>query len=461
MKKEKLLEQKKNKAKTAEEFLKSLSPEKRKQLQQEMARIQEESAQISPLSLKILWYSTAPFIKRSEGIIAHYLLQGISYLGFPIIDVANYGLDSGGYLKFNKLFIFPVRKTKKDEMGFKTTLKHFEKFQIDILLYVSDIWKATDICKTLPDKVYSYSAIDMIDYPPGIVKSLKRFKGIISPSKFGEKELKKYGIDSTYIPPGINLQNYQPGIKLKTRKLFNIPKNDFVIGIVSSNRDKEKSNWDKMFEAIELFFKKNPKVRKKISIFIHAEPSDVDGGVDLRVLAKGFGIEKKIIWQDPHALMIGLPENFLGHEYQSFDVLLDLSSRKKFGLNILEAGGCGVPSIVTDFGVMRERTNYGKCGWLVKLSGLKTSSIMAKVAIPDPKDAAKALEEAYNNKRRRLKLGKKAAEYAKQFSWKLIIEQKWLPYLENLGEQIIMKPLKMKLKKTKKIEKIKNGKKNN
>lgn len=451
MTKEKLLKKiKKNEVKI--EPKKELTPEEKSKLQTEIQRMQKEWEQThKPRELKIAWYSEAPFIRTREGTLTNYISQGFMFLGFPTVDIAYYGIQPGGYIKFDKIVVLPVEKTNKDPTGVNDTKTHVEKFGLDVIFYHADslLTKLTEI---LPKKVYGYLPIDMINYPVEVVKALERFEGIIVPSLFGQKELKRYGIKSTYIPPGINPRIFTKMDKKACRKFLNLPIKHFIIGMVGSNQDKEPTNgWDAMFEAISLFFKKNPKAKKRTTIFIHTRAIDNDG-LNLPLLARQFGIQNNIIWQDSHLIKLGVPEQVLSRMYGAFDILFNLSGREGVGLQILEAGAVGVPSIVTGFGCMPERVNNGKCGWIVKPLRLKITALTSKIAIPDPTAAAVALTEAYTNKKKLGKKSKKALEFAKQFSWFVIMDQKWQPYLEQIENEIILK--KELLKQKKEIKKI-------
>lgn len=384
------------------------------------------------MKIKLLIYSHAPFIRSSQGILSNYLSMGFVYYGFPTIICAHYGIEPGGFLRFNQIPVMPVEKTIKYPLGEETTRIHFSKFNINALLYCHDFWKAEKLSEKI-ENIHAYARIDSINYTEETLNILKKFKGVISPTKFAEKELNQYGIKNTYIPLGFNIRNYFPQKKIESREYFKIPTKDFCIGIVGKNEDTEpRKGWDSDFESIRLFFKENPGAKKITKIFIHTDPFNKDG-INLQDEAKKRGIKENIIWQDPHVVMLGIPEPIMAKMYSSIDVLLNLSHREGSNLTVLEAGACGVPSIVTDFSVMRERVNYGKCGWLVKPLDYRFTRIFAKTAIPDPSKGADALTEAYTDRQKLRKLGKKASEYAKQNSWQVILEKYWVPYLEKLG----------------------------
>jgi glycosyltransferase involved in cell wall biosynthesis len=388
---------------------------------------------------KVAIFSEAPFIKSSSGILGNYFSQGFLSMGIPAIVIANYGVEPGGYLRFGQTNVLPVIKTDDDKKGLGTALQHFAKFQLDVFFYVDkDFIAGSNIATKVPN-TWVLARLDSTQYPQEAIDALKKYKIVIAPTKFAEKELNRYGIKNEYIPIGVNTKIFQQTPKIESRKYFMVPKDHFCIGIVGDNKDKEPSNgWDSMFEAIQIFFKICPEARAKTTILIHSNRKDKEG-IDLEKLTKGFGIDQNCVCQDPHLMILGLPEGAMSRMYSSMDVLLHLSRRSGSGMTILEAGACGVPAIVTDFGAQKERVNYGKCGWLIPAVHLVPNEDKTQSAIPDAQKAGEALAVAYHDKKKRNDLSKKAKAYALNYSWEVILEQKWLPFLQKKGEEILGK----------------------
>jgi glycosyltransferase involved in cell wall biosynthesis len=393
--------------------------------------------------LKIGIYSDSPHIKTTTGVLANYLGQGFVMMGIPAVIIASYGVEPGGYLRFGQINVLPTCRTDTDKKGFETAMLHFMKFKLDILFYLDKDFKAGEsLAKRIPTWVLA--RLDSVDYPQDQIEALKKYKEIIAPTLFAEKELKKYGLASTYLPIGINTKILQQYPKIESRTYFAVPKDHFCIGMLGENKDTEPSNgWDSMFESIQLFFKLCPEAKKKTTILIHSDRKDKDG-IDLEQLTKGFGIDDNCVVQDPHMLILGVPEAAMARMYSSMDVLLHLSRRSGSGLSILEAGACGVPSIVTNFGAQTERVNNGKCGWLIPVVHLIPNADGSKSSIPDVQKAAEALEEAWKNKKKRTEFSNKAKAYALNYSWEVLLEQKWLPFIEKKSEEFFPKQDKKK-----------------
>lgn len=398
--------------------------------------------------LKLAIFSEAPFIKSSSGILGNYFSQGFLSMGIPAIVIANYGVEPGGYLRFGQTNVLPVVRSEEDKKGFGTALQHFFKFKLDIFFYVDkDFIAGANIATKIPN-TWVLARLDSTQYPQEAIDALKKYSIVISPTKFAEKELNKYKIKNEYIPIGVNTKIFQQTPKIESRTYFMVPKDHFCIGIVGDNKDKEPSNgWDSMFESIQIFFKICPEAKAKTTILIHSDRKDKDG-IDLEKLTKGFGIDANCVCQDPHLMILGVPEGAMSRMYSSMDVLLHLSRRCGYGMTILEAGACGVPAIVSDYGAQRERVNDGKCGWLIPVVHLIPNEDKTQSAIPDARKAGEALAEAYKDKKKKETFGKKAKAYALNYSWEIILEQRWLPFLQKKGEEILkeeVKPVEGKL----------------
>ena len=377
---------------------------------------------------KVLILGTAPFIKSSEGVISNYLGDKLLSYGVPTILVARYGIDTGGFFKFGNLTVLPIEK-EEDPEGITSTMIYYLRFGLDVIISLIPFWKNGELFN-FPTIVVAN--IEGEEYPTEYLENLKKFKYIVAPSMFAEKELRKYGIDSTYIPYGVDTKSFIKYSKIESKKLFNIGENEFCIGIVGSNKSKEpKKGWDSSFETIKLFFEEHPEVREKTRILIHTRRKDKDG-LDLEELARQFGINDRIIWQDQFLITIGLPTGTLARMYSAMDVLLNLSRYETSNLAVLEASSCGVPSIVTNFGIMKERVNFGKIGYLVPVKELVPNENGIKVAVPNVEEASKILWEAYTNSREREKLGEKARSFVQNYSWDIIVGQKWIPYLQKV-----------------------------
>lgn len=386
--------------------------------------------------MRILWHSVSPHIFSGYGKVTKYTLAGLLNRGFVAFCSAYYGVQAGGIVDYKGIYVLPVVKHSLDKLGFKTVAEHYKRFQCDLGVFHADFWVSYKFPKLIPNSLV-YSPIDQEHYPEKWLDILRAYKWVAVPSKHGQKELKKSGIEATFIPHGVDTKVYRPLDKSSCRKAFTLEKDKFIIGIVAANNDDEpRKGWDSMFQAIKIFLDNNPDAKKDVEVVIHSDPEN-EKGRNLIELSKQVGIHDKIIWNDRYvSSVIGLPESAMARLYNCFDVFLMLSRREGFCLPVLEAQACGVPCIVNGFSALIERVNNGKCGWLVPPRAYVYSPLNAITSIPDPEKGADALEEAYNKDSKRKYFAKRGLEYARKQTWDIAIDKYWLPFLERIGEEI-------------------------
>jgi len=386
---------------------------------------------------KFLWFSVAPWIKSGYGVVTGHMVHGLANRGLPILISAYYGLHAGGFLKMGPIVVLPVLGMRGDKFGFGTTIQHYRKFKCDALIYHTDFW----IAKALTDRIketHCYTPIDHEDYDEEYQEVLKSFKSVACPSHHGVKELKKYGVDVTYVPHGVDISAYKPLNKIKCRRMIGVPPKAFVVGMVCANNDKEpRKGWDKMFQAIQMFTNNNPKVVKNnlFKVFVHSRAND-PRGYNLSKLAKRLKISKYMIFQDPYMTIIGLPASMMCRIYNSFDVLMNCSRREGYGITMVEAQACGVPVIATKFSAMIERLGYGKAGWLTKPMGTMLSPINSVTAIPDEHAILDALQDAFDHPKKRKRFGKAGYQLALGQTWDIAIENHMLPWIKKICNNI-------------------------
>ena len=120
--------------------------------------------------------------------------------------------------------------------------------------------------------------------------------------------------------------------------------------------------------------------------------------------------------------------------YNAFDVQLYASFREGFGMPILEAASCGVPTIGNDFSSMPELIK-GR-GWLAKpLTTEHPTPINADTSIPDSYAIAKCIEDSYFKDKERETYSKECRKFALQYDWDDLIRDQWVPLLDSIIEE--------------------------
>lgn len=189
-------------------------------------------------NMRILWHSVAPYINSGYGTVTRYFMSGLLNRGFAGFVSAYYGLQPGGMINWKGIYVLPVHKTQSDQLGFMSTIEHYKRFQCDLGIFHADFWVSYPFAKKIPYTL-CYSPIDHEQYPDKWLEVLRAYKWVATPSLHAQKELKRTGIESTFIPHGVNTKAYFPLDKELSRKAFTLEKDKFIIGIVAANNDEE------------------------------------------------------------------------------------------------------------------------------------------------------------------------------------------------------------------------------
>ena len=132
-----------------------------------------------------------------------------------------------------------------------------------------------------------------------------------------------------------------------------------------------------------------------------------------------------------------LDEPTMARIFSSFDVLLNCSAGEGFGVPIIEAAACGVPSIVTDFSAMPEVA--GPSPWKVRGRPYWTGQA-SWMQIPDVGEMVGALEESYAmSEVDRARLSKQVREHALDYAVPKVYREHMAPAIEEIQDRIGMR----------------------
>ena len=123
------------------------------------------------------------------------------------------------------------------------------------------------------------------------------------------------------------------------------------------------------------------------------------------------------------------PDDEVAKLYQAADVNLFATCAEGFGLPIIEAGACGVPSIVTDWGPAAEVVGEGGIKVPVAVKPWRMEP-MRWMVYPDPGGLFRAMVRLHDDAALRAELGQKALENAREYDSEKIT-QWWSWYLQG------------------------------
>ena len=367
------------------------------------------------------------------GIVTRNIAGRLRELGINVTVSAYYGLEPGGVMVIDGIPCLPCIR-KPGEFGRESYISHYRKFGCNVGILHSDFW----VFNWFPEIGYSimYSPMDHEDYAINSVELMKKYKKIVSFLPFQQKEVKKLtGRDTPIIEHGVS-PVYKPVDKSEARKMFRLSEDAFVMGMVAANSDKEgRKGFSELFNALELAFDEDPNFKRDLVLFLHTD-ADSDKGLPLKILAYKHGLYDKCIFQDKHLFTIGLPDDEMAMMYNAFDVHVLPSKREGFGLPILEAMACGVPTIGHRFSSFPDLIGENEeRGWLAK-SALKIDTpIGGTSAIVDIYDLKDKILDAYHHPDKIKEKGERGIEFAKTLEWDNVVLDKWIPFLDQVAEE--------------------------
>jgi len=217
---------------------------------------------------------------------------------------------------------------------------------------------------------------------------------------------------------------------------WNIKKEDldsFMIGIVAGNYDKEgRKRWEKQLEAVKIFREQNPDCH--LHLYLHTDVHNYIYGFDLNSMLKFFGLDDITYVSDPYYFITQLPYEKMPDIYGMFDVNLMCTSREGFGMPILEAQACGVPSIVTDFASASELTHPDL---RVKVQAKIMTPIISWTAVPDAWEAAQKIEMLWKSPEKMEYYKKWSLENAQKYDWDgELIKGRWIKTMDKIEDDL-------------------------
>lgn len=328
-----------------------------------------------------------------------------------------------------------------NDFGENAAEENYVDFRADLLITNKEPW----VFSRIQNLALNFCPIVPIDHSPvsgQIVNRLTHSFRNITISRFGQRELKKKGVDSVYIPLGVRTDIFKPLPKTECRKSWGLEPDEFVVGIVAMNRARKMI--PQQIRGFKRFMEQNPDIKTKLFLWTDVLPSRhadkitgvADVGVHLLPEIYDLGLGEHVNWVkwDDVEKIGGIPDLDptgkwdMVRLYNSFDVLLGCTGGEGAGQPYLEANACGVPSLYTNYAAAPEYA--GPTGIPVNAENyviIATPGIRYYLA--DVDGIADALRKVYDADRE--KLAVRCRKYAEKNSWEHVINDYWVPFLRD------------------------------
>lgn len=381
--------------------------------------------------MRIAWYSNSPTANTGYGTQTRMMLPRLVADGHQVSVLGLWGHQSGIQTYMTPSGPVPLWPQGSVHYSLDVAEEQARAWLGDdpgIVVTLYDVWVLQNTFRDMP--VVSWTPIDHDPVTPSVAE-WARSHPTIAMSRFGQRALAAAGIDSVYIPHGIEA-TYRPTPSDIRRRLA-VPDDAFVVMMNAANiraPHMDRKAWQQNLRAFAVFARAHPDA----CIYIHTDPTRPDG-YPIASYLHYLGLdERQTRITDLMAYRSGLIEDEeVVRLYTAADVLLSCSMGEGFGLPVAEAMACGTPAIVTDFTAQPEIV--GDTGWKVDYEPWWDEKQRSDVATPLIGDIVAALEEAYaerGTERARERAAAAEARIRAEFDADTVYAERWRPFLASL-----------------------------
>ena len=305
--------------------------------------------------MRILFDSNAPWAATGYGTQTKLFPQRLKALGHEVAIMAFYGLE-GAIINWNGMQIYP---RWAHPYGLDIMTSHAQHFKSDIIITLLDAWVFdSNAFKQANQRWCPWFMVDCEPLQLAVYRQIKESFMPIVCSKHAEMECSKAGLQTVYVPLGVDTKIFKPvADRAEARERTKLPKDKFVVGMVAANKDPfDRKGFHSQIEAFANLHRKYPDT----FLFMHTAQPPAPGlgfsALNLREFANYHGLREgqDYAFCDQYGYVLGYSEEHMVSLYSSFDVLLNASKGEGFGIPIVEAQACGTPVIVGDWTAMSE-----------------------------------------------------------------------------------------------------------
>jgi glycosyltransferase involved in cell wall biosynthesis len=386
-------------------------------------------------------YSNSPGQPTGYGQQAEQFLFRAKRAGHNVAALSNYGLEgtiSTIDLGNGKIPHYPrgADGYSNDVIAFNAA--HFKAQNPNLpfaLLTLYDVWVLNN---PLLDQfnIGSWTPIDHNPVPPQVAAwCAKPNVTPIAMTKFGRDALGNAGIDSVYVPHGMDSKTFKPTDKCSdgTPGVDYLQSDGrFVVGMVAANKGVYPNR--KAFGENLMAFSMLARKYDDVLIYLHTEAFGAYGGLNLGNLLESLQIDPKHVrLVDQVAYKYGIDRQTLAAGLSACDVGLVTSYGEGFGIPTVEFQMCGTPVIGSNFAATAELVSDE--GWLVDGQPLWDAPQRSYFNIPSVIGIFEALEAAYlRGKKTSLTQYQATIDFAKQYDADIVFDEFWKPAIAQIAK---------------------------
>ena len=296
--------------------------------------------------MRLNWFSNSAHTSTGYGNQTRLFVPRLKALGHEMSISAFYGLQ-GAPMVMDGIHVYPVHK---HPYGQDVMQAHATHAKADAIISLFDIW-AIDAQITTP--WFPWFPVDHEPIPVPVLRKAHTATKGITMSKFGQRMAAQSGLDTWYVPHGVETKVFKPGNRIEARERLGFPKDAFVVGMVAANKDNPSRK--AFFEQIAAFAALK-RVHKDAFLYLHTDDGvRGGGGVNLIQYIQRLGLTPDDVkFPDQYLYSMGMPDTYMVDVYNACDVTTLVSLGEGFGIPLIESQACGCPVITGDWTAMGE-----------------------------------------------------------------------------------------------------------
>lgn len=397
------------------------------------------------MTKKLLWLSDSPFVGTGYATMTYNILNGLSDNGFECHSIMHNtpGQDilPGTKLKDGTEFKFTMHGCGREKYSRDKVLQLLKELKPNLFGVLLDTFMLKEAkfvgLNLSPAKTFFYYPTDGEPHLPLSAEEVftsGTFQYPIAMAKRGQQQVKEaHNIDAHYIPHAVHPDRFKP--LTGDKKLKNIEKwsqrfgidlsNKKIIGLVARNQGRKML--DRMIPIMHLIRQKVPNA----VCLMHTDPFDSASYFNMIDYISKYNLENKFIFTGLNFL------NPFSYEevtelYNLMDVFLLTTTGEGFGVPIIEAMGCEVPVVATNFTTTQELVIDNDAGFGIDVSDYIMGSWNVMRAVCSIPDAAEKVSLILNDEKLQKRLGKNGRKAVlKEYTWDIVIKE-WVRYLNKI-----------------------------
>lgn len=379
--------------------------------------------------LRILFNTNSAWSPSGYAQQARQFIPLVRQEGYATAVSNFYGLE-GGIIELDGIIQYPKisRPWGEDAM-----IEHSKHFNADVVISLQDVWVLDMMAlKTLNDMGKKWICLVPVDHepiPPAVLDRVRMAYRVLSMSPYGYTELKRVGINSTYMPHTVQTSLFKKFDKKEMKRILKIPEDMFIFGMVAANKDHPpRKGFQHVLDAFSVFQQEHP----NSGLYFHVLTKQ-QGGFQIEEYAKNLGIQNLFV-TEPYRMLYDVPPEEMAKIYSAFDCLLAPSTNEGFGIPIIEAQSCEVPVISTNWTSMRDLVKNGETGYLCDKGYKRFDQLGSYVFEVDYHQLYEYMQEIYKGDRERM--GKEGRRFVlDNFDLDLVWNKHWKPFLQLLEKE--------------------------